>query len=87
MLKNDKETFFDPSQPLTSTIFKSLNFEFMCCILSGLKQISERDDKRLRKTDYINEDGVKKKRTRIKIQTEPSRDKATNFQEYIIYIK
>jgi len=41
MVKKNEECFFDPTQPLTSTIFKSLNLEFMCCILSGLKQISD----------------------------------------------
>jgi len=34
-----EEVFFDPSLPLTSLIFKSINYEFMCCILDGLKQI------------------------------------------------
>jgi hypothetical protein len=51
MMKKNKECFFDPTQPLTSTIFKSLNYEFMCCILSGLKQIfdnmADKSDKTL----------------------------------------
>ncbi len=44
--KNKGGGFFDPSQPLTSMIFKSLNYEFMCCILSGLKQICDKEIKR-----------------------------------------
>lgn len=44
-MKKNEECFFDPTQPLTSTIFKSLNLEFMCCILSGLKQISDENNK------------------------------------------
>ena len=64
MLKDDKETFFDPSQPLTSTIFKSLNFEFMCCILSGLKEICDKEDRKLKKKST---DKLVKKRTLITI--------------------
>jgi len=61
-LKKEKEGgFFDPSQPLTSIIFKSLNYEFMCCILSGLKEISDKEEKDLRKTQYPDADVINMK--------------------------
>lgn len=50
LIKKEKEgegCFFNPSQPLTSNIFKSLNLEFMNIILRGLRLISEKQNEKL----------------------------------------
>lgn len=37
--------FLDPDEPLTAIINKTLNLEFICCVLYGLSQIFLRNDK------------------------------------------
>ena len=39
--------FIDPDQPLTAIINKTLNLEFISCILNGLCQISQRNNKKV----------------------------------------
>jgi len=47
--EEDKQlsTFFSEDQPLSALIAKTLNLEFMCCILFGLSQIYIKEEKRL----------------------------------------
>ena len=45
-----EEHFFDPSAPLTNSIQKTINLEFMCCILYGLSEIFAKQERRFQKT-------------------------------------
>jgi hypothetical protein len=46
----------DPDQPLTAFINKTLNLEFICCILNGLSQISQQKNKKIlfRSSEELN---------------------------------
>ena len=46
----------DPDQPLTAIINKTLNLEFICCILNGLSQISQQKNKKIlfRSSEELN---------------------------------
>ena len=47
--QNLSKGFLDPEQPLTAMISKTLNFEFISCILSGLSMVFENYDRKLKK--------------------------------------
>jgi hypothetical protein len=42
---DDTDLLINPDQPLTAIINKTMNLEFICCILNGLTQISQKRDK------------------------------------------
>ena len=43
------EGFLDPDQPLTVMISKTLNLEFMCCVLYGISTIYNKNSKHMKK--------------------------------------
>lgn len=53
--ENITEGFLDPDQPLTVMISKTLNLEFMCCVLYGLSTIFRKGNNiQPRRTDQIS---------------------------------
>lgn len=52
--KTEDKILFDPDQPLTAIINKTMNLEFMCCILNGLSQISRKSDRKIAEKESKN---------------------------------
>ena len=48
------EGFLDPDQPMTVMINKTLNLEFMCCVLFGLSTIFEKSERKKKDSDMDN---------------------------------
>jgi hypothetical protein len=60
---SDTDLLINPDQPLTAIINKTMNLEFICCILNGLTQISQKREK----NDSIRVKEEKKEVTTISI--------------------
>lgn len=60
---SESDLLLNPDQPLTAIINKTMNLEFICCILNGLTQISQKRDK----NDSIKVKEEKKEVTTISI--------------------
>jgi hypothetical protein len=45
-----EQQFFDPSAPLTHSIQRTINLEFMCCILYGLTEIFMKQERKYKKS-------------------------------------
>lgn len=60
---SESDLLINPDQPLTAIINKTMNLEFICCILNGLTQISQKRDK----NDSIKLKEEKKEVTTISI--------------------
>ena len=69
--------FLDPDEPLTAIINKTLNLEFICCVLYGLSQIFLRNDKSDEKLSMKNSLTVSNPKSLSSIN--PKRYKFHNF--------
>lgn len=76
--KTEEDLLLNPEQPLTAIINKTLNLEFICCVLNGLTQISKKREK----NDSIKQNREIRQGTTLSIsQVFPESKKMSSFSK------
>ena len=84
------EGFLDPDQPLTVMISKTLNLEFMCCVLYGISTIYNKNSKHMKKKNLIKDEEQKSTDFLIdsnlnKSNSSTSNSKNISVTKYLLY--
>ena len=84
------EGFLDPDQPLTVMISKTLNLEFMCCVLYGISTIYDKNSKHMKKKNLIKDEEQKSTDFLIdsnlnKSNSSTSNSKNISVTKYLLY--